>query len=123
MRAGTALKILLSLSVSGAAAGRLDPACSEAGLLSALPGILGSMMAMETMREIVGFGEGLTGRLLMIDSRAMRFETLTYEWDQAILLSGENPTITDLPNSQVTYSGLVQLAIVTAPFITDQRFS
>ena len=44
------------------------PACSEAGILGALPGILGSMMAMETIREIVGFGEGLTGRLLMIDS-------------------------------------------------------
>jgi adenylyltransferase/sulfurtransferase len=72
------------------------PACSEAGILGALPGILGSMMAMETMREIVGFGEGLTGRLLMIDSRAMRFETLTYEWDPGNPLSGKNPTITDL---------------------------
>ena len=72
------------------------PACSEAGILGALPGILGSMMAMETIREIVGFGEGLTGRLLMIDSRAMRFETLSYEWDPGNPLSGENPTIRDL---------------------------
>lgn len=72
------------------------PACSEAGILGALPGILGSMMAMETIREIVGFGEGLTGRLLMIDSRALRFETLTYEWDPENPLSGENPTIRDL---------------------------
>jgi adenylyltransferase/sulfurtransferase len=72
------------------------PACSEAGVLGALPGILGSMMAMEAIREIVGFGEGLTGRLLMIDSRAMRFETLGYEWDPANPLSGENPTILDL---------------------------
>ncbi len=44
------------------------PACSEAGILGALPGILGSMMALEVIREIVGFGEGLTGRLLMIDA-------------------------------------------------------
>jgi len=72
------------------------PACSEAGILGALPGILGSMMAMETIREIVGFGEGLTGRLLMIDSRALRFETLNYEWDPENPLSGENPTIVDL---------------------------
>ena len=50
-------------------------------MLGALPGILGSMMAMEAIREIVGFGEGLVGRLLMIDTRAMRFETLNYEWD------------------------------------------
>ena len=53
-------------------------------------------MAMETMREIVGFGEGLTGRLLMIDTRALRFETLNYEWDPNNPLSGENPSIRDL---------------------------
>ncbi len=72
------------------------PACSEAGILGALPGILGSLMAMETMREIIGFGEGLTGRLLMIDTRALRFETLNYDWDPKNPLSGENPSITDL---------------------------
>ena len=52
------------------------PACAEAGILGALPGMLGSMMALEVIREIVGFGEGLVGRLLMIDARSMRFETL-----------------------------------------------
>ena len=52
------------------------PACAEAGILGALPGVLGSMMALEVIREIVGFGEGLVGRLLMVDARAMRFETL-----------------------------------------------
>jgi molybdopterin/thiamine biosynthesis adenylyltransferase len=72
------------------------PACSEAGVLGALPGIAGSMMALEAIREIVGFGEGLVGRLLMVDARAMRFETLTYAWDPANPLSGEAPTITDL---------------------------
>jgi molybdopterin-synthase adenylyltransferase len=72
------------------------PACSEAGILGALPGILGSMMALEVIREIVGFGEGLVGRLLMVDARAMRFETLRYEWDPANPLSGEKPTIRDL---------------------------
>lgn len=72
------------------------PACSEAGILGALPGILGSLMAMEVMREIVGFGEGLVGRLLMVDAMAMRFETLSYAWDKGNPLSGENPTITDL---------------------------
>src|SRR6185295_18010719 len=39
------------------------PACAEAGILGALPGVLGSLMAMEVIREIVGFGEGLVGRL------------------------------------------------------------
>jgi molybdopterin-synthase adenylyltransferase len=72
------------------------PACSEAGILGALPGILGSMMALEVIREIVGFGEGLVGRLLMVDARSMRFETLGYGWDPGNPLSGEAPTIKDL---------------------------
>jgi molybdopterin-synthase adenylyltransferase len=72
------------------------PACSEAGILGALTGVLGSMMALEVTREIVGFGEGLVGRLLMFDARAMRFETLNYGWDKDNPLSGKNPTIKDL---------------------------
>jgi adenylyltransferase/sulfurtransferase len=72
------------------------PACAEAGILGALTGVLGSMMALEAIREIVGFGEGLVGRLLMVDARSMRFETLAYAWDPANPLSGEHPTIRDL---------------------------
>ncbi len=72
------------------------PACSEAGILGALPGIAGSMMALEAIREIVRFGEGLVGRLLMIDTHTMRFETIAYAWDSNNPLSGDNPTITDL---------------------------
>jgi molybdopterin-synthase adenylyltransferase len=72
------------------------PACAEAGILGALPGVLGSMMALEVIREIVGFGEGLVGRLLMVDARSMRFETLNYTWDPNNPLSGETPTIKDL---------------------------
>ena len=72
------------------------PACAEAGILGALTGVLGSMMALEVIREIVGFGEGLIGRLLMLDARSMRFETLAYSWDPANPLSGEHPTIRDL---------------------------
>jgi molybdopterin-synthase adenylyltransferase len=53
-------------------------------------------MALEVIREIVGFGEGLVGRLLMLDARSMRFETLAYSWDPANPLSGEHPTIADL---------------------------
>ncbi len=72
------------------------PACAEAGILGALTGVLGSLMALEVIREIVGFGEGLTGRLVMLDARSMRFETLQYAWDPANPLSGERPTIGDL---------------------------
>jgi adenylyltransferase/sulfurtransferase len=72
------------------------PACAEAGILGALPGVLGSLMALEVIREIVGFGEGLVGRLLMVDARSMRFETLSYDWDPGNPLSGDKPTIKDL---------------------------
>jgi molybdopterin-synthase adenylyltransferase len=72
------------------------PACAEAGILGALAGVVGSMAALEVIREIVGFGEGLVGRLIMLDARAMRFETLRYAWDPANPLSGEHPTIHDL---------------------------
>lgn len=72
------------------------PACAEAGILGVLTGILGSMMALEVIREIVGFGEGLVGRLLMVDARAMRFETLNYAWDADNPLSGDKPAIKDL---------------------------
>ena len=72
------------------------PTCEEAGVLGALAGVLGSMMALEAIREIVGFGESLVGRLVMIDARAMRFETLRYARDPSNPLNGDAPTIKDL---------------------------
>jgi adenylyltransferase/sulfurtransferase len=68
------------------------PACAEVGVLGALAGILGSLMALEVIREIVGgFGDGdrgLVGRLLLVDTLAMRFETLSYAWDENNPLNG-----------------------------------
>ena len=68
------------------------PTCAEAGVLGAMAGAIGSLMALEVIREIVGgFFEGdtgLLGKLLLVDTRAMRFETLTYGWDEANVLSG-----------------------------------
>jgi len=68
------------------------PTCSEAGVLGALAGMVGSMMALEAIREIVGGFEegdsGLVGKLLMIDAQALRFETLSYSWDEQNPLNG-----------------------------------
>jgi molybdopterin-synthase adenylyltransferase len=68
------------------------PTCAEAGVLGALAGMVGSMMALEAIREIVGGfeegDEGLVGKLLMMDARAMRFETLRYGWDEENPLNG-----------------------------------
>ncbi len=67
------------------------PACAEAGVLGALAGVMGSLMAMEVIREAVGFGQGLVGRLLMVDARGMRFDVMRYGWDPANPLSGIAP--------------------------------
>src|SRR3981081_858786 len=72
------------------------PPCAEAGVVGALAGVLGSMMALEAIREIVGFGEGLVGRLLMVDARAIRFQTLSYPGDTAHPLNADALVITDL---------------------------
>jgi adenylyltransferase/sulfurtransferase len=72
------------------------PACSEAGIIGALAGVAGSLASLEVIRAIVGFGEGLVGKLLMIDARGMRFEILGYVWDPDNPLSGVKPTIRDL---------------------------
>ena len=80
------------------------PTCAEAGVLGALAGVLGSLMALEAIRVLVGgFGdgdEGLVGRLLMIDTRAMRFETLRYAWDPDNTLSGRGSRSQQLLSSK-----------------------
>lgn len=65
------------------------PACAEAGVLGALAGMVGSMMALEVIRAIAGFGEPLVGKLLMMDARAMRFETISYDRDPENPLNGD----------------------------------
>ncbi len=54
------------------------PTCAEAGVIGALPGIMGSLQAMEVIKLVCGIGEPLVGRLLMVDTLAMRFETVRY---------------------------------------------
>ncbi|MCA3554342.1 molybdopterin-synthase adenylyltransferase MoeB [Aestuariivirga sp.] len=77
----------------------LFPACEEAGILGALPGILGSMQAMEVIKEILGIGASLAGRLLMYDALAARFYETKLAWNPDNPLNGRNPSITSLMHS------------------------
>ena len=65
------------------------PTCAEAGVLGALTGMVGSLMALEVVREIVGFGQSMVGRLALFDLASMRFETLSYGWDEDNPLNGK----------------------------------
>ena len=69
----------------------LLPTCAEAGILGALTGVIGSLQALEVIKEIVGLGDGLVGRLILYDARDTRFETIAYRWDPANPLNGGQP--------------------------------
>nr|WP_316651341.1 molybdopterin-synthase adenylyltransferase MoeB [uncultured Gellertiella sp.] len=56
----------------------LVPSCAEAGVIGALTGVIGTLMAMEAIKLITGTGEPLVGRLLMYDGLAARFDTIRY---------------------------------------------
>ena len=70
--------------------------CAEVGVLGAAVGVVGTLQATEVLKEILGLGEGLAGRLLLYDALAARFTEIKLAWDPANPLSGETPTIRDL---------------------------
>ena len=70
--------------------------CAEVGVLGAAVGVIGTLQATEVLKEIVGIGEGLAGRLLLYDARSARFNEIKIAWDPANPLSGKTPTIRDL---------------------------
>ena len=57
----------------------LVPSCAEAGVIGALTGVIGTLMAMEAIKVITGIGEPLVGRLLLYDGLAARFDTVRYK--------------------------------------------
>ncbi len=74
----------------------LVPSCAEGGVLGVLPGIIGSIQAMETIKLIVGAGEPLIGRLLLFDALRLEFRELKLEKDPDCPVCGRHPTVTEL---------------------------
>jgi adenylyltransferase/sulfurtransferase len=74
----------------------LVPSCAEGGVLGVLPGVIGVIQAIETIKLILGSGETLIGRLLLFDALAMRFRELKLQKDPGCPMCGEHPTITEL---------------------------
>jgi sulfur-carrier protein adenylyltransferase/sulfurtransferase len=69
------------------------PNCAQAGVLGVLPGIIGMLQAIETIKLIVGIGEPLIGRLLHFDALKVKFRELNLRRDPHCPVCGENPTI------------------------------
>ena len=69
------------------------PNCAQAGVLGVLPGIIGMLQAIETIKLIVGIGEPLLGRLLHFDALKVKFRELNLRRDPECPVCGENPTI------------------------------
>jgi sulfur-carrier protein adenylyltransferase/sulfurtransferase len=72
------------------------PSCAEGGVFGVLPGIVGSIQAVEAIKIVTGVGEPLVGRLLLFDALEMDFTTVKLRWDPSCPVCGENPTVTEL---------------------------
>jgi len=74
----------------------LVPRCAEGGVLGVLPGIIGSLQALETIKLILGRGDSLIGRLVLFDALKLQFRELRLAKDPNCPVCGEHPTITGL---------------------------
>ena len=76
------------------------PSCAEAGVLGVLPGIIGSLQAMESIKLLLGIGDAPSGRLTTYDALRSSFRAIALRRDPACRLCGETPDITSVANPQ-----------------------
>jgi molybdopterin/thiamine biosynthesis adenylyltransferase/rhodanese-related sulfurtransferase len=93
----------------------LVPSCAEGGVLGVLPGIVGAIQAMETIKLILGTGEPLIGRLLLFDAMAMKFRELKLRRNPACPMCGDHRTITEL----IDYEEFCGIRGEETPAMTD----
>jgi adenylyltransferase/sulfurtransferase len=102
----------------------LVPSCAEGGVLGIMPGLIGVIQATEVIKLILGKGESLIGRLLLVDAFTMRFRELKLRKNPECPVCGSNPTVTQLidyqhfcgivpetPEEKNVKNGIPQLAV------------
>ncbi len=77
------------------------PNCAEAGVLGALTGLVGSIQATEALKHILGIGESLSSRLLLIDALSMTFREVRLKRNPDCPLCGDSPTVTELIDYEI----------------------
>jgi len=92
------------------------PSCAEAGVLGVLPGIVGCIQAIETIKIILGLGETLTGRLLLFDALSMETRQVKVRRNTACPVCGDSPTVTEL----IDYEEFCGLPHVEAPSVNGR---
>ena len=76
------------------------PTCSQAGILGAIAGMLGTIQAAEALKYVIGIGEPLTNALLTFDAKTMDFNKVRLKKQKNCRMCGENPTITELRDEE-----------------------
>ena len=95
----------------------LVPSCAEGGVLGILPGLLGVIQATETIKLVLGSGDSLVGRLLLVDALSMRFRELKLRKNPDCVVCGPNPTVTRLIDYEA-FCGIPQEAAIAAASAT-----
>ena len=98
------------------------PSCAEGGVLGVLPGIVGTIQALEAIKLILGLGETLAGRLLIFDAARLKFRELTLKRDPECPACGDHPTVTELIDYE-QFCGVASASEDTRPMTEDTDMS
>jgi adenylyltransferase/sulfurtransferase len=98
----------------------LVPSCAEGGVLGVLPGVIGSLQALEAIKLVLGIGEPLVGRLVLFDALRLRFRELGLRKDPDCPLCGAHRTITQLIDYEA-FCGIGAPAAHAGPEVTARE--